>query len=364
MNKHMMTTRLQSFGTVLLLMLFLSTHLIWATNQEVVRKKEYNQSFAVSPINKLLIDSKYGNITLSHWSKDEVAFRVVVEVKTRNERQAQEALERIDVSLKKEGNTVMGLTELRTSFGNFNGNYSINYYVSMPSWLNMELDQKYGNIQMPGINKGDCNITLKYGNLTAGDFVHQLNLDAKYSNLKIGGVKEAGNLVIAYGGEVKVGNARVLNISSKYSNIELGKVEVVNIDKKYGQLYIEDVESLNASAIRYSTVKIGKLGWNLACMGLDYSDIDVQEIYFSQRPINIEVEAKFGNLYVGLPEKAAFTVDARDIEYGDCDLSRSFRATKNEKHSDSEYYEVNGGGDGAIKFDGGGYGKLAVGVLN
>ena len=60
----------------------------------------------------------------------------------------------------------------------------------------------------------------------------------------------------------------------------------------------------------------------------------------------------------GLP----FKVKADDIAYGDCDVSRRFKDTHREKHDDSDYYEINNGRNGSIEFDGGGYGKLTIGV--
>lgn len=359
----MKTNRIQSVGTTLLILLFLCTNLLWAENQEAVRKKEYNQSFAVSPNNKLLVDSKYGNITIAHWKKDEVAFRVVVEAKARNEKQVQDVLERIQITLKKEGNTIMGFTDIRSSFDNFSGNFSINYYISMPSWLNMTLEQKYGNIQLPKTdNKGVCNIALKYGKIEAGNFTQVLNLEAKYSNVTLGSLKENGNLDLAYCDNVRIDDSQVLNINSKYSNLELGKIHVVNLDKKYGQLYAKDIYSLNVGSIKYSTVKVDRLGWNLDCLYLGYSNIDVMSVYPTDKELNIEVKSHYGNLYVGMPEKASFKVEATDIEYGDCDVSRQFNATHREKHDDSCYYEINNGHNGSIKFNGDGYGKLSIGV--
>ena len=354
----MKTRKLQSVGTTLLLMLFLCTNLLWAEDQEIARKKEYTQSFAARPDNNLFLDSKYGNITITHWKKDEVAFRVVVESKARSEQQAQKILERVRITLKKEGKTIMGLTEVRSATEFNNANFSINYYISMPSWMTTNIEQKYGNIQMPESNKGLCTIEIKYGNLEAGSFTQPLQLNAKYSNVTLGFLA-GGKLVEAYSGKASVDGAEELAIDSKYSNLQINKIGTLTIKNKYGQLSIKEVNTLNAS-IKYSEAKVGYLERRLNCESLDYSNIDITKA--DAKFDYIEVDSQFGNLYVGLPLNASFKVKADDIAYGDCDVSRRFKDTHREKHDDSDYYEINNGRNGSIEFDGGGYGKLTIGV--
>ena len=354
----MKTRKLQSVGTALLLMLFLCTNLLWAENQEITRKKEYSQSFAARPDNNLFLSSKYGNITITHWKKDEVAFRVVVESKARNEQQAQRILERVQIILKKEDKTIMGLTEVCSITEFNNANFSINYYISMPSWMTTNIEQKYGNIQMPELNKGLCSIEIKYGNLEAGNFTQPLQLNAKYSNVTLGYLA-GGNLDLAYSGSASVDGADELTIDRKYSNHQVNKIGDLTIKNKYGQLRIKEVNTLNAS-IKYSEVKIDYLERKLDCESLDYSNIDITKA--DAKFDYIAVDSQYGNLYVGLPASASFKVKADDIAYGDCDVSRRFKDTHREKHDDSDYYEINNGRNGRIEFDGGGYGKLVIGV--
>ena len=355
----MKTRKLQSVGTALLLMLFLCTNLLWAENQEITRKKEYSQSFAARPDNNLFLSSKYGNITITHWKKDEVAFRVVVESKARNEQQAQRILERVQIILKKEDKTIMGLTEVRSITEFNNANFSINYYISMPSWMTTNIEQKYGNIQMPELNKGLCSIEIKYGNLEAGNFTQPLQLNAKYSNVTLGYLA-GGNLDLAYSGKASVDGAEELAIDSKYSNLEIGEVGTLNLDKKYGQINIGKVNTLDLD-MKYSNMTVNQLERKLACTELGYGNLDIAHV--APTFASIRVESHYGNLYLGIPLKASFKLKAEDMEYGDCEISSKFNKTHYEVHDDSAYYEVNHGRDGVIEFDGGGYGNITVGAL-
>ena len=46
-----------------------------------IKKKEINKSFNVGKNDILQVDNRYGNITVTHWSKSEVSIRVVIEAK-------------------------------------------------------------------------------------------------------------------------------------------------------------------------------------------------------------------------------------------------------------------------------------------
>ena len=219
----MRTIQHNNTWSLLLLLLFVCTNFAWAEPQEAVRKKEFNQSYAARPGNQLAIENKYGNITITHWQKDEIAIRVVVEAKARSEAQAQQMLERIDITIKKSGNVVLGATEIHSSSNN--GSFSVNYYVSMPTWIDLDLHQKYGNILLPKENnKGKCLLEVKYGNIEGGTFTQPLEVEAKYSNVKLGTLTSA-NLTLGYSGKTIIEKAEELQktipgsiIAGQFSN--------------------------------------------------------------------------------------------------------------------------------------------------
>ena len=121
-------------GLLMLLVLFCSVS-GWAAKQESIKKKEINKSFNVGKNDILQVDNRYGNITVTHWSKSEVSIRVVIEAKARNDEKAQAIIDRVNIRMEKMGNTVSAVTSLRSQNGNGGSNesFTINYYVNMPS---------------------------------------------------------------------------------------------------------------------------------------------------------------------------------------------------------------------------------------
>ena len=87
-------------GLLMLLVVFCSVS-GWAAKQESIKKKEINKSFNVGKSDILQVDNRYGNITVTHWSKSEVSIRVVIEAKARNEERAQNIIDRISIRMER-----------------------------------------------------------------------------------------------------------------------------------------------------------------------------------------------------------------------------------------------------------------------
>ena len=87
-----------------------------AAEPDELSKKEYEKSFPANKRDELFISNKYGGITITHWDKAEVAFRVVVEVKSRNEQDNKRNLDRIKIKFDKQGNIISGITECLRGF--------------------------------------------------------------------------------------------------------------------------------------------------------------------------------------------------------------------------------------------------------
>ena len=359
----MNTKQAKNRSILLLAILFIaSTAISWAAKPESVKKKEISKSFDVSRNDLLQTDNRYGNTTITHWDKNEVQIRVEIEAKAKNDEQAQATLDRIQIEIKKTGNTVSAITSLKESnnsfwsSGNRNERFTINYFISMPSKLAIDLSQKYGNINLPEKNEGNSTIQVKYGNLNAGSFTQPLDLDVKYGNVKIGDVTRA-DMGFGYCGSVSIGNAKSLNADNKYSNMNIKNCTQLDLENKYGNVSIESLEKGDLE-IKYSEAHIGLLKDRLDVGELAYSSLTIKEV--SANFSNLSVDARYGNLNVGIPSKASFKVSAENMKYGNHDI-RGFNITNSYTEDKvNHYYEINGGKKGDIIFDGNNYSNINV----
>lgn len=116
-RQHSVAGKQSLFRPCLLMLLVLFCSLPgWGSKQESIKKKEFNKSFNVDKSDILQVDNRYGNITVTHWSKSEVSIRVVIEAKARNDERAQAIIDRVNIRMEKMGNTVSAVTSLEPPF--------------------------------------------------------------------------------------------------------------------------------------------------------------------------------------------------------------------------------------------------------
>lgn len=327
-----------------------------AAVKEYKKQKTIERTFEVSKSDMLLVNNRYGNVTVAHWNEPKVEIKVVVESRARRESEAQELLDRVQVKLEKAGNQVSGVTDFLPQKGNGrNSSFEINYFIRMPEAFKSDLSLKYGNILLPAGKNGVTRIDLKYGNLEAGDFVGDLDLEAKYGNVTVGNL---GRCVmdLGYVGKMKSGNAEEMSGEVKYSELGAGTVQKATLGMKYSNLSLKEIDRLDLG-LKYGNANIGRLGSWLKMEELGYSNMDIERVAADFE--RIEVKSHYGNLNVGVPSQASFRVRAEDMRYASFDVN-GLMLTK-ERRTDHDYdYEINGGRGGEILYNGGGYGNLTI----
>ena len=327
---------------------------------EAVKTKTVNQTFKVNKEDELAIENRYGEITITHWNRNEVEIKVEIESRAANEQTAQATLDRISIETQQVGNKVSAKTRFANSKqqNNQNISYNIRYFVQMPAQLKAALSQKYGNINLPNKDNHEMAIAVKYGNLKGGDFVGNLALEAKYSNVALGNLKNA-DMELGYAGDVKIGDANRLQIEMKYSQIEMRKVKTLQMESKYSNFKIEEMDDAEIEA-KYGDGSINRLKNSLKMEDFDYSNLKVKQVDKQFKEIN--VEARYSNVKLAIPASASFKVAADGLKYGSCKLS-GFKLSEDEIGSDSHRCTVNGGKQGLIRFNGNGYSNLKVNSL-
>lgn len=345
---------------LLAILLIANTAAGWAAKPESVKKKEINKSFDVSLSDLLMTDNRYGNTTITHWNKKEVSIRVEIEAKANNAETAQAILDRIQIELKKTGNTVSAVTSLKSQNKIWNNGdnqrFTINYFISMPSKLAINLSQKYGNINLPEKNEGKSTIEVKYGNLNAGSFTQTLNLEVKYGNVDISDVTKA-NIDLGYCGNTSIGNADQLNVDSKYSNMDLKTCKQINLENKYGNVRIKNLDKGDME-IKYSEVTINHVKTELKVEELAYSTLKIKELSADFK--NISVDARYGNLNINVPSNASFKVSAENMKYGNHNVKGLNVTDSSTEDKVNHYYKINGGSNGHIYFNGNNYSNINV----
>lgn len=237
----------------LLFVLSSFTALATPNDPEVEKRKTVAKTYPVSSSDKLVLDNQFGEVKINTWDRSEVKIDVTVIAKSDDESRAQEMLDRIIIYEGKSGNTVSVKTKMNESKKNWNGHrnekFEINYAISMPATLALDLTHQFGNSYVPDL-KGTVDIEQKFGNLYAGKLSKAQNVQIEFGKATIESMN-GGNLV------VKFSKAAVNNIEGSIKGnfehcggIKLNVTNAVtglNLRNEFSQLYLDVTTNLNAT---------------------------------------------------------------------------------------------------------------------
>lgn len=290
--------------------LFVLSILFAGTNAFAEEKtKEYHESWAASSIESLEVINKFGEVKVKNEGGTEITIDVVVTVEARDERDANELLEKIDVQFSKNGSTLKAVTSIEKNFKS-QRKFSIDYEVNIPSEKNLNISNKYGNTIVNKVT-GDADFDVQYGNFTANELLGEKTMvSLAYGKANISSAADL-SVEVQYSGMTfeEVGNMKV---DSKYSALEIEEGKKIEIESKYDKFEFEEVESVYAN-IKYSHLRIGELAKELKVES-GYGSVKVSQVNAGFE--SISVTNSYGQISLGLDEN--YTVDAK-CEY--CGIS-------------------------------------------
>ena len=290
-----MKTRNFSLGLILLILV------AFQAQAERTTKKIY-KSFPISQVAKMELSNKYGNIQIDDNRKDSVVISVEVWVEGSGSR-AQKFLDNIVVNINKVGNTVSAATEMQSDFFNNFKEFSIDYTVSIPADRDLNVEQKYGTVNMNNLT-GKGVFDVKYGELRAKNLLSpSLNIDLAYSKANIDATKDLG-LTIKYS-KLTLEKGDNLKIESRYSNLNLGDSKDCTVDSKYDDYKFKAINSLTCNSM-YTGYKIEQI---LSSMVLTngYGNVTVGTIPASFK--DIKVSSRYASVRLGIASCASYKLD-------------------------------------------------------
>ncbi|MEO1711730.1 MAG: hypothetical protein AAFU60_00135, partial [Bacteroidota bacterium] len=294
-------------------------------------KKEFTQSvkkeFAIDANGLVGLANKYGNINVLTWEKDRAKIEVTITVQAGNEEKALKVFDRINIDFSNNGSSqVRAETQIESQNNNWwgssggSGEFTIDYEVYIPSTVELELYNKYGNIDLAPV-EGKTTINLKYGNTQVQGVDNDMVLNLGYGNATVLQAKDfAGNLAYC---KLNLGKTRDLNIESKYSKInveqandlrvtskydtyEIGKLASYKGQGKYDNIVIEQIDDLSAIS-KYSDFQIENIT-NSLDLDLQYGEVNVEQL--SRGFSEVRLVGRYTDYKMGVENGASYQLEA------------------------------------------------------
>jgi len=281
--------------------------------------KEYHKEYTTKPTTTLDINSRYGNVTIESWDKNQIVIDVKVTVNALNRERAERDISNIDVFFSENGDLIKALTKFDSKYFSKGINIesvtiSVDYNIKMPVNTTLNLENRYGNTFINELS-GLVNISIRYGNLTVGKLMRGnekslTTIELGYGNVAI---NEVGWLVLKtqYAGNVEIPKCTAALIENRYSNLNFGEVGSIVGESRYGSMNIDNIRNLDLDN-RYTTVKIGMLTNSLK-LDNGYGPVTIDRIPSGFE--SIEVETKYTNVNLGIADDASYELNG-EARYG------------------------------------------------
>lgn len=304
---------------------------IYASPEDEKLEKEYQESFQVNEDAKLVVENKFGDVFLTSWDKNEIKIDAIVTVESNsNSSKVSRFFEGIEVKITGNENLVSAITDMPSFKSSGKINISVDYHISLPETIELDIDHVYGNVVLKNNWVGPTKFEVKYGNLQVRDLANRDNIiDIKYGELFIENITNS-RISVAYS-EAYIESANQLELKTSYGEVELGVVGSLDLKTAFDEIEIKEVTDLYARS-DYSEIDIAKLKNSLE-IDLDFGEMSVD--YIAQGFKFIKIDSDNASVDLEMDESASYEFEVV-TRYGDFYVKNE-RSFSKEKISFNSY---------------------------
>jgi hypothetical protein len=297
--------------------------------QNDTETRNFIKTVAVSKETTLEIVNKYGTIQITPWNKDSAYIRAEVKAYAKDRSKLGKMFNGITVNITDSKYLVTARTEftsnINTLFESFKGMTSkiisydskieINYYINIPEYLNLKIENKYGDVYMED-NTGEIKISISNGSFKANSLGKNSSLKIAFCDAKINAIV-SGNIEASFS-EVSIGETEDLSLNSISSKYDIKKAGLIRGESKRDKFFIETIGSLQGNSyftdyivnnIRKElnlTTRYGSISTDL--IEKDFESVDINSSYtdislkFDQGS-SYNLDIRHINAFLVLPDK-------------------------------------------------------------
>lgn len=298
----------------LLSLLLLCCNLAICNTQPNARsERKITRTFSVGNNALLKVDSRYGDIKVMNWDKNEIMIDVHIKAEAEREENAKALADRVDIKLLQTGNTVSAVTALR-KMKEFDGDsrLSIYYTICMPSTVTMDFKQQYGKIRI-------------------GDTPNPFTCDLQYGDLVADALSAASNQIICAYSNVKINTVNTLSLKTSYSKVSINTARKLHTESQYDNYLLGTISQLDVQSGDYGNFTISQLTSTLNIPGIRYGSIQVSAT--SPELKNILIKAQYTGLRVKLNNEDTFTANL-STSFGHIKVGNTFNTFRLKNQED------------------------------
>jgi hypothetical protein len=283
-------------------------------------KRSYNKSLHVNKEMSLEVNNKYGTIHITPWNKDSVSVRVEVEANSSSLDRLHKMFNGININITGSSFQIRAESEFNQNidilFETFKGMTSklipyesrlqINYFISAPEYLDMQITNKYGDVYMEN-NTGKFSLSLSNGNFKANSLDESCQIELTFCDATINKIKKG--YINASFSDVEIGESQEIKISSISSKFDLKKIGKLDAESRRDKFYIGTASEVKGNSY-FTDYRIGELEKEIDIVA-KYGNLNAENIMKGLDFININ--SSYSDISLTFDPAASYNLDIRHV---------------------------------------------------
>jgi hypothetical protein len=297
--------------------------------QQNSETRSFIKTVPVSRETILELTNKYGTVQITPWNKDSAYVRAEIKAYAKDQSKLRKMFDGISINITDSKYLVKAQTEFTSNinmlFESFKGMTSkiisydshveINYYINIPEYLNLKIENKYGDVYMEN-STGEFKITISNGSFKANSLGKNSSIKMVFCDAKITSIG-SGNIDASFS-EVYIGETEDLSINSISSKYDIKKAGIISGESRRDKFFIENIESLHGNSYftdykvnnikkeidlstRYGSISADLIGKGLESININSSYSDISLNFDPDVSYNLDI--RYINAFLVLPDK-------------------------------------------------------------
>jgi hypothetical protein len=303
---------------IMYILIFFMSGSLYAQNESEMRS--YSKTFPVGKESSLEVNNKYGAIHITPWSKDSAYIRAEVKAFASNQSRLNKMIDGVKINITEASYFIRAQTDFTQNINmlfesfkgitskliNYDSRVEIDYYISIPEYLNLKIDNKYGDVYMENCT-GDFSVSVTNGSFKANSLGKGSSVKLTFCDATINNIV-SGNIDASFS-EIGVGETKDLSINSISSRYDIKEAGYLRTESRRDKFYIENVESLNGNSYftdyKVSTLKrVMNLSTRYGSVNADIIDKGFE---------SITINSGFSDISLGFEQGSSYSLDIRHI---------------------------------------------------
>jgi hypothetical protein len=299
------------------LILFLSYPLAAQNNSET---RSYIKAFSVTKETSLEVINKYGTVEITPWKKDSALIRVEVKASASSQERLRKIFNGISIDITDSKLSIRAHTEFTQNinmlFESFKGMTSklisydskveINYYINIPEYLNLNINNKYGDVYMENVT-GNFSVSVSNGSFKANSLSKGSDLNLVFCDATINSV--ISGRIDANFSEITIGESADLTINSISSRFDIKSIGLLSTESRRDKFYIGSIEVLKGNSY-FTDFRMNKLKHEID-LTTKYGSVNSDLI--DKGFESVDINSGYSDISLEFDDEASYNVDIRHI---------------------------------------------------